>query len=128
MRLREVVALSLVVFAVGGCGGGDGDGSAAPATPLSTPADATVRMVTSKRTIGAFAPSSLTVDLGAVVEFPNESDAAHDVDFSSASLRDSKIYGPEQNFKATFAAAGTFAYKCTLHPGMKGTITVRPPE
>ena len=120
----SAAAVFSAVLVLGACGGGD-DGPPAVATPLSTPADATVRMVTSKRTTGAFDPAALSVEVGDVVEFPNESDAAHDVDFASKAVRDSKIYGPDKNFKATFPIAGTYPYTCTLHPGMKGTITVR---
>jgi plastocyanin len=125
MRVVIAVVLVVVLFA-GACGSdaGGGDDPAAVATPLSTPADAAVRMVTSKRSVGAYEPTTLTVSVGDVVEFPNDSDAAHDVDFDAKAIKDSKVYGPKENFKATFPAAGIYPYKCTLHPGMKGTVKV----
>jgi plastocyanin len=120
--MRVAIAL-LSALLLGACGGGSTEG-AAVATPLSTPADATVRLVTDNRTIGAFEPTSISVKVGGVVEFPNESNAAHDVAFADKTVKDAKPYDPKANFKATFPAAGTYAYKCTLHPGMKGEITV----
>jgi plastocyanin len=119
-----VVSLAVLVGACGGGGSSGSDDGTAQPTPLSTAADATVRLVTDSRTIGAFEPKSISVRVGGVVEFPNESNAAHDVAFSAKTVKDSKPYGPGKNFKATFPVAGTYAYKCTLHPGMKGDITV----
>lgn len=34
--------------------------------------------------------------------------------------------GPAATFTYTFTAAGSYAYHCSLHPGMTGTITVTP--
>jgi len=31
---------------------------------------------------------------------------------------------PGSTFEHTFATAGTYAYHCSIHPAMKGTITV----
>ncbi|MEA3076227.1 MAG: hypothetical protein QOF60_1135 [Actinomycetota bacterium] len=127
MRVTAALLLSFALV-LGACGGGSGssgggDGTA-KATPLSTPADATIRMTTDNRTVGAFEPKTLSVKVGGVVEFPNESNAAHDVAFSAKTIKDAKPYGPGKTFKATFPVAGSYPYKCTLHPGMKGEITV----
>jgi plastocyanin len=34
--------------------------------------------------------------------------------------------GAAQTFSYTFTAAGSYAYHCSIHPGMTGTITVTP--
>ena len=38
---------------------------------------------------------------------------------------DSKSLASNATFSQTFAKAGTFAYHCAIHPGMKGTVTVQ---
>jgi plastocyanin len=43
---------------------------------------------------------------------------ADDGSFDSGSL------ATDATFSQTFDAAGTFAYHCTIHPSMTGTITV----
>ena len=40
--------------------------------------------------------------------------------FSSGNMADS------ETFTFTFTAPGTYAYHCTIHPTMVGTITVNP--
>ncbi len=37
----------------------------------------------------------------------------------------SVILGPGQSFPFRFTTAGTFTYKCTIHPNMVGTVTVQ---
>ncbi|MDA0799425.1 MAG: plastocyanin/azurin family copper-binding protein [Chloroflexi bacterium] len=39
---------------------------------------------------------------------------------------DSGLMSQGQTFRHTFGVAGTFAYTCTIHSGMNGTITVTP--
>ena len=41
-----------------------------------------------------------------------------------ASITSSANLSKDQTFSATFASAGTFTYKCSIHPSMTGTITV----
>lgn len=86
---------------------------------------------------GAFSPNPLTVPVNAAVHWYNDDRAAaggqyggsngtihtvtaDDVAFLSGNLT------PGRTFQHTFAAAGTYDYHCSLHPTMKGTITVTP--
>jgi plastocyanin len=39
---------------------------------------------------------------------------------------DSNVISPNGVFRTTFAAPGTYAYHCEIHPGMTGTVTVNP--
>lgn len=69
----------------------------------------------------AFKPDTLTVQAGQTVVFQNDDDVAHNVTadaFTSGDVDGGK------SWKHTFDKAGTYAYVCTYHPGMKGTITV----
>ncbi len=72
-----------------------------------------------------FSPAALTVNKGATVTWTNKDSVGHDV--TSSSFKSGGAGGLQQGatFKHTFKKAGTFAYVCTVHPGMKGTITVK---
>ena len=44
---------------------------------------------------------------------------------SDTGVWDSGNLGPGASFSKTFQNAGTFTYKCTIHPGMVGTVNVQ---
>jgi plastocyanin len=71
----------------------------------------------------AFNPTSLTVPTGSKVTWTNNDTTAHTVTFDDGSA-DSGNLAVGATFDHTFAAAGTFAYHCTIHSFMKGTVTV----
>lgn len=45
---------------------------------------------------------------------------------SDTGLFDSGVFAPGTKFSFTFAASGTYAYHCSIHPSMVGTITITP--
>jgi LPXTG-motif cell wall-anchored protein len=71
-----------------------------------------------------FAPSSVTVDVGDTVTWSNEGPTPHSATADDGSF-DTGIFDAGQTRSETFDQAGTFAYFCTPHPNMRGTITVR---
>lgn len=73
----------------------------------------------------AFAPASLVVAPGTTVTWRNDDGAPHAIAFADGAAP-SDLLLPGQNFARTFATAGTFAYSCSVHPYMQGTVTVRP--
>ncbi len=76
----------------------------------------------------AFSPETLTVRTGTTVTWVNQDEAVHQIDtdggvpvtFTSPSLDKGASY------EFTFTRPGTYAYHCTIHPAMKGTIIVEP--
>lgn len=72
----------------------------------------------------AFTPSSLTVAAGTKVTWLNNDNVAHTVTSDNA-LFDSGKVGAGGTYSYTFSTAGTYAYHCTIHPGMTGSITVK---
>jgi plastocyanin len=70
----------------------------------------------------AFAPKTLSVPVGTTVTWKNHDGDAHTV--TGAGLK-SKSFGMDATYSYTFTKAGTFAYVCSLHPQMKGTVVVR---
>ena len=68
-----------------------------------------------------FEPASLTADAGATVTWVWEGSASHDVVGQGFET-------PGQSsgtFRYTFEQPGTYAYECTIHPGMEGSIVVK---
>jgi LPXTG-motif cell wall-anchored protein len=71
-----------------------------------------------------FAPSAVTIDVGDTVTWRNEGPTPHSATSEDGSF-DTGIYERGQRRSHTFDEAGTFAYFCTPHPNMRGTVTVR---
>lgn len=71
----------------------------------------------------AFAPANVTVHVGTNVIWQNTSTVPHTVVGPGF---DSAVLMPGHSFTHTFTQTGTFAYTCTIHPGMSGAISVVP--
>ncbi|MDO8211334.1 plastocyanin/azurin family copper-binding protein [Conexibacter sp. CPCC 206217] len=88
-------------------------------TPVA--ANAATKTVTLKNI--AFNPARVTIKKGDRVTWVwRDADVRHNVTsskFKSSSTRSSGTYS------VTFGKTGTFAYRCTLHPGMTGSVVVR---
>ncbi|MEP0520866.1 MAG: cupredoxin family copper-binding protein [Hyphomicrobiales bacterium] len=72
----------------------------------------------------SFNPGTITIAVGDTITFTNRDGAPHtataeDGSFTTATLRKGK------SETLTFATAGTYAFFCKIHPGMKGTIIVK---
>jgi plastocyanin len=66
----------------------------------------------------------LVVAVGTTVTWTNNDSIAHD-SVADGGMWNSGILSPGQSFPFRFATAGTFTYKCTIHPNMLGTVTVQ---
>jgi plastocyanin len=119
-----------------GCGGGEDSGLMQPGNRPPN----SISIVSRAETKGtlAFSPNPLTVPLNGVVRWYNDDIAAaggqyggsngtiHSlladdiVSFSSGNIT------PRGTFEHTFGTAGTYPYHCSIHPTMRGTITVTP--
>jgi plastocyanin len=73
----------------------------------------------------AFNPSTLTVKVGTTVTWTNADSAPHTVTANDGSFASGDL-NQGDSFSFTFTTAGTYAYHCGVHPGMKATITVTP--
>jgi plastocyanin len=69
-----------------------------------------------------FSPSSITVGAGDTVAWTNNGNEPHDVTGSGLA---SGILQTGQGYSHTFASSGTFSYICSIHPFMKGSVTVQ---
>jgi plastocyanin len=71
----------------------------------------------------SFSPASITVNVGEAVTWSNVGPTGHSATASDGSF-DTGVFPKGQSRSHTFQEAGTFAYICTPHPFMKGTVKV----
>ncbi|MGH2588049.1 MAG: cupredoxin domain-containing protein, partial [Dehalococcoidia bacterium] len=72
----------------------------------------------------AFQPATVTVPVGGTVTWTNTGNAPH-TSTSTTGAWDSGRLTTGQSFSFTFQQAGSFAYICTIHPQMMGTVVVQ---
>ncbi len=77
-------------------------------------------------TDGAYDPAEVTIKAGEAVSWKNGGQHAHTVTADDGSF-DSGPVSPGLEWSYPFKKAGTFTYKCTQDPGMKGTVKVTEP-
>jgi len=94
----------------------------AQAQPPGSPqaATATVKIRNFK-----FEPANVTIVEGQTVQFINEDEEPHTAT-STDGLFDTKALDTNQSWNYTATKAGAFPYICSVHPFMKGTLTVNP--
>jgi plastocyanin len=148
------VVLALAVLGVAGCGGGgdNGDSSAATVTETETesagttteagedrdgtaesgddhggnasaPSGDAVRSAEVEIEDFAYAPDPVTIEEGGKVTWKNRDAAPHtatadDGSFDTGTIEEGKLKSE------TFKEPGTYAYVCSIHPQMHGTVEV----
>ena len=70
-----------------------------------------------------FSPQAITVPKGTTVVWINRDDTPHRIVAVKNQFK-SPVLDTDETFRWTFAEAGTFAYFCSMHPHMTGTVTV----
>ena len=72
----------------------------------------------------SFSPASITITTGDTVTWTNSDAQAHTATADDSSF-DTGAITNGSSATVTFAMAGTFAYHCSIHPQMTGTVTVQ---
>lgn len=74
----------------------------------------------------AFAQKTLKIKKGTTVVWTNRDDAGHDItpEPESEAFKKSKLLSQGETYSFTFDTAGSYKYKCSPHPYMKGTVEV----
>jgi plastocyanin len=133
MRAINLAILTIAaVLAVAACSGSSTPAStaapaaASPAAGSGSPASAAPAAGGSAVTIAnfSFAPATITVPVGATVTWTNNDSAGHTVTAGDGSFKSGKL-ASGATFSQTFAAAGTYAYHCSIHASMTGIVTVK---
>lgn len=96
--------------------------AARPAFPAERVAVARATTHTVVMKAVSYAPLALTIKRGDTVVWVNEDPFPHTV--TAAGAFDSKSIAAGASWKYTPRHAGEYAYICTFHPNMKGTLTV----
>jgi len=73
----------------------------------------------------AFVPATITIKVGETITWTNQDSAGHTVVADDNSWTSDNL-GTGAKFSHTFDTAGTFTYRCGVHPTMKGTVIVQP--
>ena len=68
-----------------------------------------------------YAPAEMTIQVGESVTWINKDAVRHT---ATGDDFDSGLLGKDESFTQVFEKAGTYAYICTPHPYMKGTVIV----
>jgi plastocyanin len=72
----------------------------------------------------AFKPATVTVNVGDTVTWTNQDTAPHTATASDGSF-DTGSLSKGASGSHKFSQAGSFAYICSIHPNMKGTVVVK---
>lgn len=120
---RRPAAVMLLVASLGfaACGGGDDEASDAGTDSGAASDSGGTAAATIDLKAQTFEPADASVKVGETVEWKWEGGVQHNVngDGFKSELQS------KGEFTHTFEEAGTFEYKCDVHPAtMKGTITV----
>ncbi|MFF3224891.1 MULTISPECIES: cupredoxin family copper-binding protein [Nocardia] len=135
-RSTQVVTGCALVAAllVAGCGGGDTDSAATTTkrSPQSTtsattpPGDTKPAAVTVAVDDMKFAPAEITVKTGDTVTWHFADKAPHTVQgIGDKAMGLNSPIIDKGDWSYTFTVPGTYRYLCSLHPEMRGTITVQ---
>jgi plastocyanin len=72
-----------------------------------------------------FTPASVTITAGSTVNWTNNGPATHTTtSLATPPVWDSGNLAKGAKYSHTFAKPGTYAYHCSIHPSMKGTVIV----
>ncbi|MGH3669535.1 MAG: cupredoxin domain-containing protein [Pseudonocardiaceae bacterium] len=127
-RVRPItILLALVVAVLGlvtGCGGGAassaGGGSGSAAAP-SAPTSSNTIVIKDF----SYTPASLTVAPGTKITVVNQDQAPHTVTANDKSFDSGTIEGGRRGEVTAPTKPGTYAYICTIHQYMTGTLIVK---
>jgi plastocyanin len=72
----------------------------------------------------AYSPAAITVAPGSTVKWTNMEDAPHTITSKGGGMLKSKTLQKGGSFSFQFATPGVYAYYCTVHPNMTGTVSV----
>jgi plastocyanin len=110
--------LLVLTLAMWSCGGSSTTTTGGATTTAVQPGEqVTIRNL-------AFDPQNVTVKVGEAVTWTNEDSMTHTVVADNGEFQSENLVSGAA-FIFTFDTAGTFAYHCSIHPTMTGTVVVQ---
>src|SRR5436190_23871102 len=99
--------------------------SSSPTTPSNT-AGTPVSIVSgaTSLTTTAYSPNPIVLAVGGTATWKNNDNVAHTATANDGTW-DSGTIAAVASFSRTFTIAGSFPYKCPVHPGLAGTVTAQ---
>ena len=95
-------------------------GSSDPQTPVASQSD----QFTVEIRDFTFRPNDLTVKAGTRVTWVNRDGVPHDATDIDGAWNTERLNKNDED-NVTFDTPGVYPYRCTIHPQMKGTVTVQ---
>jgi plastocyanin len=124
MRSRLMILPLAALLACDG-GGSDTTGPGTGGTGCIGPACAIPTTAVNMHNLDFF-PEIISVPSGATVTWTNTDGAAHNVTFDGGAVPASGTVDAGTKKSLTMpTAAGTYGYKCTIHPFMSGSVIVQ---
>lgn len=124
MNLRVIVRVCVglaAAVAFAGCGSSSSSSSTSPST---TGPQISIVNGASLLTTTAFSPNPMNVSVGGSVTWVNNDTTTHDARADNGSF-DTGAIAARSSATVKFSTAGTFTYKCTIHPNMVASIVVQ---
>ena len=129
MPFRMCLLVSVLMLAA--CGSSSGPATSPSVTTTSTTLATTVTInipagdydYVSGKTQAVFSPASVELAVGGSIIWVNN-DAVTHTSTSNTNVWTNNIAAGGR-FTRVFGTTGTFDYKCTIHPSMMGTISVK---
>ena len=113
---KAIIALAVLAVFVCGCVGQQAVPTTTGGQGTSAKSDITIENF-------AFSPAETQILYGVTVVWTNKDAATHRIVADDGSF-DSGDLAQGATFAHTFSKMGTYAYHCSIHPSMKGKITV----
>jgi plastocyanin len=117
-RILFVSIMGAALFAGACSSNSPSTGPSGPATTVTIPSGASALTVT------AYSPNPVNVTVGTTVRWSNADSTPHNATADGGLFSTGNLNGGS-TFDFKFQTAGTFAYHCTLHPNMVGTVVVQ---
>ena len=120
--MRKILYLA-AAFALFGCGGSTSYSGVTAPPQMSPPAPVMTTNVSLRNL--AFSPSAIQVAPGATVQFTNNDGIEHNITFSNSTVSGPTDFSTGSRSVVMPTTTGTYAYHCTIHAGMTGSVVVQ---
>ena len=130
-RLVPALALFVLVLALAACSGGSGTAAPASSGPAAS-GDPNAVQISAKDLKFSTGELAGPANKPFTIAFDNQDGAPHNVAIYKDQSASQKLFaedpfgGPRQvSYQVGALAAGSYFFRCDVHPDMKGTLTVK---